>query len=146
MQNQLISHVPPAHYMVKINSFSLLAKNVLDKYESGEFVAGRTLQVVLFLSLVQEVSIFLINKIFVISVMLTFVSMILGNLLSIQTEKGGRTWSAYLFLLSNKNYKFTLFRLGGPCGFSPVLAWSEPRQVLNSSRYLFSFLSFTRGK
>lgn len=35
-----ISDLPPTHYTVKINSFSLLTKNNIDKYYSGEFEAG----------------------------------------------------------------------------------------------------------
>lgn len=35
-----VSDVPPAHYTVKIESFSLLAKNSVDRFESGEFEAG----------------------------------------------------------------------------------------------------------
>lgn len=35
-----ISDVPPAHYAVKIESFSLLAKKCVDRFESGEFEAG----------------------------------------------------------------------------------------------------------
>ncbi|XP_024039476.1 ubiquitin carboxyl-terminal hydrolase 12 [Citrus clementina] len=35
------SHVPPAHYIVKIKSFSVLAEKAVDeKYESGAFEAG----------------------------------------------------------------------------------------------------------
>ncbi|XP_031391066.1 uncharacterized protein LOC116203472 [Punica granatum] len=37
---RLISNAPPAHYLVKIQSFSLLTKNGVDKYESGIFHAG----------------------------------------------------------------------------------------------------------
>ncbi|XP_031376430.1 MATH domain and coiled-coil domain-containing protein At3g58250-like [Punica granatum] len=37
---RLISDAPPAHYLFKIQSFSLLAKNGVDKYESGIFHAG----------------------------------------------------------------------------------------------------------
>ncbi|XP_015899301.3 TNF receptor-associated factor homolog 1b [Ziziphus jujuba] len=36
----LISVAPPTHYTLKINNFSLLAKNSIDRYESGEFQAG----------------------------------------------------------------------------------------------------------
>ncbi|XP_021889441.1 MATH domain and coiled-coil domain-containing protein At3g58200 isoform X2 [Carica papaya] len=35
-----VSDTPPAHYMIKIKSFSLLAKNALEKYESGSFEAA----------------------------------------------------------------------------------------------------------
>ncbi|KAH7512812.1 hypothetical protein FEM48_Zijuj12G0129700 [Ziziphus jujuba var. spinosa] len=35
-----ITVVPPTHYTLKINNFSLLAKNSIDRYESGEFQAG----------------------------------------------------------------------------------------------------------
>ncbi|KAK1387404.1 TNF receptor-associated factor-like [Heracleum sosnowskyi] len=35
-----ISDLPPTHYAVKIKSFSLLSKNDIDKYYSGEFEAG----------------------------------------------------------------------------------------------------------
>ncbi|KAJ4708909.1 Ubiquitin carboxyl-terminal hydrolase 12 [Melia azedarach] len=35
-----VSDAPPTHYTVKIQSFSLLLKNSIDKYESGEFEAG----------------------------------------------------------------------------------------------------------
>lgn len=31
---------PPAHYIVKIQSFSLLTKNSIERYESGKFEAG----------------------------------------------------------------------------------------------------------
>ncbi|KAK7264772.1 hypothetical protein RJT34_32382 [Clitoria ternatea] len=35
-----IVDVPPAHYTLKIQSFSLLLKNSIERYESGEFEAG----------------------------------------------------------------------------------------------------------
>lgn len=35
-----ISGAPPTHYTVKIQSFSLLLKNSVEKYESGDFEAG----------------------------------------------------------------------------------------------------------
>lgn len=35
-----ISDLPPTHYTVKIQLFSLLTKNNIEKYESGEFEAG----------------------------------------------------------------------------------------------------------
>lgn len=35
-----ISEAAPSHYTLKIQSFSLLTKNDIDKYESGEFEAG----------------------------------------------------------------------------------------------------------
>ncbi|KAJ4701064.1 Ubiquitin carboxyl-terminal hydrolase 12 [Melia azedarach] len=35
-----VSDAPPTHYTVKVQSFSLLLKNSIDKYESGEFEAG----------------------------------------------------------------------------------------------------------
>ncbi|XP_015899311.3 uncharacterized protein LOC107432642 [Ziziphus jujuba] len=38
--SRLISVAPPTHYTFKINNFSLLAKNSIDRYESGEFQAG----------------------------------------------------------------------------------------------------------
>ncbi|KAJ0034576.1 hypothetical protein Pint_24233 [Pistacia integerrima] len=34
------SDAPPTHYTVKMQSFSLLLKNAVEKYESGEFEAG----------------------------------------------------------------------------------------------------------
>ncbi|KAL3750477.1 hypothetical protein ACJRO7_011476 [Eucalyptus globulus] len=36
----MMSDAPPAHYVVKIQSYSLLSKNSVDKYESGVFQAG----------------------------------------------------------------------------------------------------------
>ncbi|KAH7512807.1 hypothetical protein FEM48_Zijuj12G0129200 [Ziziphus jujuba var. spinosa] len=38
--SRLISAAPPTHYNLKINNFSSLAKNSIDRYESGEFQAG----------------------------------------------------------------------------------------------------------
>ncbi|OIV89381.1 hypothetical protein TanjilG_22344 [Lupinus angustifolius] len=38
--SRFISDAPPAHYIVKIQLFSLLTKNSIEKYESGEFEAG----------------------------------------------------------------------------------------------------------
>ncbi|KAE8646540.1 hypothetical protein Csa_005636 [Cucumis sativus] len=38
--SRYVSDVPPAHYTVKIESFSLLTKNSVDQFESGEFEAG----------------------------------------------------------------------------------------------------------
>ncbi|KAF3456463.1 hypothetical protein FNV43_RR01113 [Rhamnella rubrinervis] len=35
-----ISEAPPTHYTLKIQSFSLLTKNSIDRYESGDFEAG----------------------------------------------------------------------------------------------------------
>ncbi|XP_015900092.1 uncharacterized protein LOC107433325 isoform X2 [Ziziphus jujuba] len=35
-----ISEAPPTHYTLKIHYFSLLAKNSIERYESGEFQAG----------------------------------------------------------------------------------------------------------
>ncbi|XWS53457.1 hypothetical protein CRYUN_Cryun10bG0003100 [Craigia yunnanensis] len=35
-----ISEAAPSHFILKIQSFSLLAKNSIEKYESGEFEAG----------------------------------------------------------------------------------------------------------
>uniref|UniRef100_A0A7N0UCJ3 MATH domain-containing protein n=1 Tax=Kalanchoe fedtschenkoi TaxID=63787 RepID=A0A7N0UCJ3_KALFE len=35
-----ISDAPPAHYSVRIQNFSLLGKNSVDKYETGSFQAG----------------------------------------------------------------------------------------------------------
>ncbi|KAJ1418701.1 TRAF-like [Sesbania bispinosa] len=35
-----IVDAPPAHYIVRIESFSLLAKNSIERYESGKFDAG----------------------------------------------------------------------------------------------------------
>ncbi|XWS08433.1 hypothetical protein CRYUN_Cryun40dG0002100 [Craigia yunnanensis] len=35
-----ISEAAPSHYLLKIQSFSLLTKNGIEKYESGEFEAG----------------------------------------------------------------------------------------------------------
>ena len=35
-----ISEAAPSHFILKIQSFSLLAKNGIEKYESGEFEAG----------------------------------------------------------------------------------------------------------
>ncbi|KAL5564635.1 hypothetical protein UlMin_027799 [Ulmus minor] len=35
-----ISDAPPTHYTLKIQSFSLLTKNIIDKYESAAFKAG----------------------------------------------------------------------------------------------------------
>ncbi|KAJ4715213.1 Ubiquitin carboxyl-terminal hydrolase 12 [Melia azedarach] len=35
-----ISHVPPSHYILKIESFSLLTGKEVEKYESGEFEVG----------------------------------------------------------------------------------------------------------
>ncbi|KAH9684094.1 TRAF-like family protein [Citrus sinensis] len=35
-----VSEAPPTHYTVKIQSFSLLLKNSVEKYESGDFEAG----------------------------------------------------------------------------------------------------------
>ncbi|XP_030498823.2 MATH domain and coiled-coil domain-containing protein At3g44800 [Cannabis sativa] len=35
-----ISDVPPTHYTIKVQSFSLLAKNSIDRYESRSFEAG----------------------------------------------------------------------------------------------------------
>ena len=35
-----ISHVPPTHYTIKIQSFSLLMKNSIERYESRNFEAG----------------------------------------------------------------------------------------------------------
>ncbi|XP_014625180.1 LOW QUALITY PROTEIN: uncharacterized protein [Glycine max] len=32
--------IPPAHYVMKVQSFSLLAKNSIERYESGKFEAG----------------------------------------------------------------------------------------------------------
>ncbi|GLU05156.1 hypothetical protein SLE2022_222700 [Rubroshorea leprosula] len=37
-----ISDAPPTHYVVKIQLFSLLLKNSVEKYESGDFEAGAT--------------------------------------------------------------------------------------------------------
>lgn len=38
--SRFISDAPPAHYVVKVQLFSLLTKNSIEKYESGEFEAG----------------------------------------------------------------------------------------------------------
>ncbi|KAJ1413464.1 TRAF-like [Sesbania bispinosa] len=38
--SRFISDAPPAHYIMKIQSFSLLTKNSIERYESGEFEAG----------------------------------------------------------------------------------------------------------
>ncbi|GKV06863.1 hypothetical protein SLEP1_g18685 [Rubroshorea leprosula] len=35
-----ISDAPPTHYIVKIQLFSLLLNNSVEKYESGDFEAG----------------------------------------------------------------------------------------------------------
>lgn len=35
-----ISDTAPCHYKLKIQSFSLLSRNGIEKYESGEFQAG----------------------------------------------------------------------------------------------------------
>ena len=44
-----ISDASPVHYIVKIELFSLLAKNAVEKYESGVFEAGGYTWYVLFL-------------------------------------------------------------------------------------------------
>ncbi|KAJ1382227.1 TRAF-like [Sesbania bispinosa] len=38
--SRFISDAPPAHYIMKIQSFSFLTKNSIERYESGEFEAG----------------------------------------------------------------------------------------------------------
>lgn len=35
-----ISDAPPTHYMVKIESFSLLTKHAIERYETESFEAG----------------------------------------------------------------------------------------------------------
>ncbi|XP_056166107.1 uncharacterized protein LOC115692625 isoform X2 [Syzygium oleosum] len=37
---RMVSDAPPTHYVLKIQSYSLLSKNSVDKYESGVFQAG----------------------------------------------------------------------------------------------------------
>ena len=37
---RFISDAPPTHYKLKIQLFSLLVKNAVEKYESAEFEAG----------------------------------------------------------------------------------------------------------